>query len=681
MRQKKDKMDMQAPKLTLSDVDAVDSLMKSNSSTLGFLPKDALEDYIRKDGCLGVKDGGGALMGYILYGNYPAYFRVAQLCVSEKFRGRGVAARLMNDLKASATTQTVIKLNCRNDFPAHSLWPKLGFVAMGEKPGRSRQGLPLTHWVCQLAQESQISLFRVKASDDILDVAIDAQVFIGFYERDENKAIASKALLSDSLADSLRFWITDELRNDIARSPFSAQRDKRRAQIDSGEYAETLRHDPHLVDEFAARLEAVLPSNTDSARSDIRHLAKTASSDMSVFVTLDDGILRKAGAVSKTVGVRVVSPVELITQVHEISESQSYAPDSVSGIDLAWRRLTRGDIASFPYDKFAEPGERHSRLKEKMTPFLAKPNEYECQILRSGETPVAFRVLGTDSEGVVIHMGRAARLDKRSGLFGRHLVIDALQRAVANNSNMVKVERDALPAELLKGISDMGFTQRADGGFVKFCFTRCLERDEALSEISALIPEVAAEYGSATPSELERRCSPMLMKSPWRDNFIIPIKSGYALSLVDSRQSSQMLIGGESPLLLWDNAYYRTASFGKMLRAHSRVLWYVSAPKKAIVAVSQLDEIRVDNPRELFKLYRGLGILEWDDIHALRGGDASKKIMALRFSHTYPLRNNVSLDAVQRVYAKRQGKKFNPVSPRRVNAGVFEDLYRMGFAC
>ena len=674
-------MDVQASQLTLSDVDAVDSLMKSNSSTLGFLPKEALEDYIRKDGCLGVKDDGGELMGYILYGNNPAYFRVAQLCVSEKFRGRGVAARLMNGLKASATTQTVIKLNCRNDFPAHRLRPKLGFVAIGEKPGRSRQGFPLTHWVCQLARESQLSLLRANPSDDILDVVVDAQVFIGFYERGENKAIASKALLSDSLADSLRFWITDELRNDIARSSFSAQRDKRRAQIDSGEYAETLRHDPHLVDEFAARLEAVLPRNTDSARSDIRHLAKTASSDVSVFVTLDDGILKRAKAVYETVGVRAVSPVELITQVHEISESQSYAPDSVSGINLAWRRLTSGDIASFPYDKFAEPGERHSRLKEKMTPFLAKPNEYECQILRSGETPVAFRVLGTDSEGVAIHMGRVARHDKRSGLFGRHLVIDALHRAVANSLNMVKVERDALPAELLKGISDMGFTQLADGGFVKFCFARCLERDEALSEISALIPEVAAEYGSATPSELERRCSPMLMKSPWRDNFIIPIKSGYALSLVDSRQSSQMLIGGESPLLLWDNAYYRTASFGKMLRAPSRVLWYVSAPKKEIVAVSQLDEIRVDSPRELFKKYRGLGILKWEDIFALCGGDTSKKIMALRFSHTYPLRGNVSLDDVRRVYAKREGKKFNPVSPRRASAGVFEDLYRMGFAC
>lgn len=667
--------------ITLADIDAVDALMKRNSSTLGFLPKAALEDYIRKGGCIGVKNARGILEGYALYGDNSRYFRVAQLCVSDKFRGQGVAKRLIDALKASATTQKVIRLNCRNDFPAHSLWPRLGFVAISEKPGRSNKGYPLTLWVCQLAQEDQLSLFRANVSDDVLDVVIDAQVFIGFYESDENKAIESKALLSDSLADSLRFWITSELRNDVARNPDSVLRDERRAQIDSGEYAETLEHDPHLASDFATRLEAVLPSGTDSSRSDIQHLAKTAASEVNVFVTLDAGILKKAEAIGEISNVKVVSPVELVTQVHELADSQSYAPNSVSGINLAWRRLTTDDVASFPYGKLVERGERHNQLRAAITPFLAKPDEYKCEMLWSGETPIAFRVLETDSDGVVIHMGRVARRDSLSELFGRHLVFDAVQRAIVANSHVVRIEHNALSAELLKGLSDMGFTRRPNGGYVKFCFARCLDRDDALSEISALIPEVSAEYKAIAPNELERRCSPMLLKSSGRNNFIIPIKPGYALSLIDSRQSSQMLIGGEeTPLLLWDNVYYRTASFRKMLRAPSRVMWYVSAPKKEIVAVSQLDEIHVDNPREIFKMHRGLGILEWREIYELCGHDLSSKIMALRFSHTYPLRNNVPLDDVRRVYEKHLGKTFNPVSPRDVSAGVFEDLYRMGFA-
>ena len=41
--------------LTIADLDAVDELMKRYGSTLGFLPRAALEDYLQKDGVLGAK--------------------------------------------------------------------------------------------------------------------------------------------------------------------------------------------------------------------------------------------------------------------------------------------------------------------------------------------------------------------------------------------------------------------------------------------------------------------------------------------------------------------------------------------------------------------------------------------------------------------------------------------------
>ena len=44
--------------LTIADLDAVDELMKRYSSTLGFLPRAALEDYLQKAWVLGAKDQG-----------------------------------------------------------------------------------------------------------------------------------------------------------------------------------------------------------------------------------------------------------------------------------------------------------------------------------------------------------------------------------------------------------------------------------------------------------------------------------------------------------------------------------------------------------------------------------------------------------------------------------------------
>ena len=146
--------------LTSTDLDAVDELMKRDSRTLGFLTRETLlEAYLNKGGGLGAKTKNGKLIGYLLYGDYPDRFRIAQLCVSEGFRGQDIAKRLLEALKESATTQKIIKLHCRRDFPANDIWPRLGFVALYEKSGRSKYGHLLTLWCLTLALDDQLEAF------------------------------------------------------------------------------------------------------------------------------------------------------------------------------------------------------------------------------------------------------------------------------------------------------------------------------------------------------------------------------------------------------------------------------------------------------------------------------------------------------------------------------------------
>ena len=79
--------------LTIANLDAVDDLMKRNGSTLGFLPRAALEDYLLKECVLGAKTPDGRLVGYLMFAANRDRFRIAQLCVSESGRGQGVARR------------------------------------------------------------------------------------------------------------------------------------------------------------------------------------------------------------------------------------------------------------------------------------------------------------------------------------------------------------------------------------------------------------------------------------------------------------------------------------------------------------------------------------------------------------------------------------------------------------
>lgn len=84
-------MNFTAEMLTVDKLDSVDALMKTNSSTLGFLPRAALEQYFTKEGVLGITCGKDELAGYLLFAINSERVRIAQLCVSDEFRGKGLA--------------------------------------------------------------------------------------------------------------------------------------------------------------------------------------------------------------------------------------------------------------------------------------------------------------------------------------------------------------------------------------------------------------------------------------------------------------------------------------------------------------------------------------------------------------------------------------------------------------
>ena len=671
-------MSITISKLTPADLAAVDKLMKWNSKTLGFLPREALLDYINKEGVLGAKTSDDQLVGYLLYAAYPSYFRITQLCVSENFRNRGIAKRFIDKLKKSATTQKIIKLRCRRDFPAHGMWPELGFVPSDERPGRSAAGHLLTHWYLTLARDDQLSLFQAKTSEEALDVVIDAQIFFDFHEPDDDKTKPSKALFHDFSIDSLKLWITDELLVEIGRGRDLDQR--RIARQRSSEFPK-IEHNPQLTEHFEGVLRTLLPDNNQSQESDIRHLAKTAASDVDIFVTRDQALLRKTNKIFDLTNIRVLSPTDLIIKLHELSEKQSYVLNRVSGSDLGWRRLTSTDLVSFPFTSFLDHQERKGKFREKLELLLANPTNNECELLRSGDDIVAIRVLAKDSDDVLnVPLARVAHSADRP-LFGRFLIADTISKSLEKKLDMVKFDASAITSSLIPDLLDMGFIE-CNSSFIRLCFARFLSRKEVLSEISRLCPESVNKYQDISDIELERCCSPLGLEATDQKHFLIPIRPGYAISLIDRDQSANDLFGGNPNILLrWDNVYYRAKTHHNMLKPPARILWYVSGIPKKIVAISHLDTVEIDTPRVLFRKFRKFGILEWKDLYRLCGGDPLKKIMALKFSHTFLFRKPISLDELRDAFKEDNEDRVGLTlqSPSNVPMGIFRKLFRLGY--
>lgn len=664
--------------LTAVDLDAVDDLMKRYGQTLGFLPRGALEYYLQgeKGGVLGAKTDAGQLVGYLLYAANPSYFRLTHLCVLEKYRGQGIAKRLVNNLKDSAITQRAIKLNCRRDFSADTLWPKLGFVAFNEKPSRSANGSLLTSWQLTLAEGDQmeLELFQAKTSSEALDVIIDAHIFFDFDEPDVAKTMPSKALLSDFLVDSVELWITDELLNEINRQDDPKKRKKSRDRARSFSIVES---DPNLFEGFERLLKDFLPNRKPSQSSDIRQLAKAAASSVKTFVTKDGDLLRNSKRIFDVTQLEIVNPADLIVSFHELSERQSYAPDRIAGFNLRWDRLTSNDLANFPFEALLN-GERRGKFREKLESLIVRPNRYECELLRSDDETIAIRVLKSDSNKMLTSPLARVAHSADQALFGRFLIADTISRAVQKNLNMVNFEDSALTPSLIPGLLEMGFIE-CNNSFVRFCFSCYLSRKEMLSMISELCPEVKSTYQNMSDFELEQHCSPLVLDSTDQNYFLIPIRPGYATGLIDRDQASYDLFGGDPNVLLgWDNVYYRSKNRHKMLVAPGQILWYISGKRQEIVAVSHLDDVVIDTTKELFRRFKKFGVLEWKTLYEMCDRDPLKELMALKFSHTFLFRKPVSLDDIRIIY-ERNSAGLSLQGPSRVPPEIFRELFQKGY--
>ena len=666
-------MAIEISQLQTADIDAVDSLMKQNSGTIGFLPRVVLEKHVNDQGVLGAKGENSELAGYLLYASNRDRIRIVQLCVADNFRGHGIARQLLETLRASATTQKVIRLHCRNDFPAHAMWPKLGFVPESEKPGRSREGYPLTRWRLAIAADDQLALFRANVSEDVLDVVIDAQVFFDFNEPASEKTLPSQALLSDLFVDSLNVWVTDELLTEINRSTDAIERNSARTR--ASQFFE-VRHDPIATEGLAASLRKVLSSANDSQISDINHLAKAGASDVRIFVTRDQILLREAEQIGQVTGLQVLSPAELILRLKELSDTQAETPDRVAGLGLVWRNLSANELSEFPLRQSLQPSERLGQLRPKVEAALVDPSS-QTQVLWSEKEPVALRVLNRGTpKTLTLSLGRTVS-SERHALFGRFVVADVIYRAVQENFAMVKVDGTALPDDLLQGASDLGFTE-CNGAYIKFCFTNSLDKNQALARISTLSPESLVNYQGMGILEIERHCSPMISEAD-QNYYMIPIRPGYALNLFDRLQSGRDLFGGDQGVLLrWANVYYRSGRAPGLVQAPGRILWYVSGGSKEIVAVSRLDEVIVDTPKELFKRFKRYGTLEWTDLYAMSNRDISTNIMALRFSHTFPFRRRVPLSEIRRIFREDSLRGFIQ-GPRKIPQPTFSKLFQLGY--
>lgn len=270
---------------------------------------------------------------------------------------------------------------------------------------------------------------------------------------------------------------------------------------------------------------------------------------------------------------------------------------------------------------------------------------------------------------------RAAR-SYNQPLFKQFLLSDVISTCVVKGLHAIRLKGDGLPDGMEKDLSEMGF-RKAGTDFLRLCLTGSWTREEIIEEASQQFPVFSGTWACLSNRQILAWCSPVVLKEIEEPCFIVPIKPAYAMSLFDKQSAGEDLFGGRTQVLMrWANAYYRRKTHHRVLRAPARVLWYESGRVGAITATSHLQSVEIGSPKDLFRKFREFGTLDWADIYSMCDGDISRQIMALEFSHTFPLRSPVTLDVLRSI----EGRHAVPLqSPRSIGNTQLLQIMEMGF--
>lgn len=674
-------------------LDDVIRLGDANSGTLGFLSKGAFTK-AAQDGLIVIAIADNKIcVGYILYRIVKTRRRAAitHLCVHNLYRSMGIARQLVNHLINSTQHLLGISLFCRRDYESNKFWAHIGFQYIGEKTGRGRDQVPLTHYwydhgyptLFTLAKENELQSKTVMA-------VVDANVFYDLFNNSKHP------LLADWLTDDLAIYVTPEITNEIHRHKIKEQRTK------ALDYADTLNRTTAKDIQWKPVYEFLRQFYPDELRiqdeSDLKQLSHAIVCDAHFFVT-NDGKFRNRllDIVKRQFGVAMVSPDDLIIYLDEKMNEAAYQSSRLAGSLIQIARLQSGqsDFLTDIFHRYTR--EKKSYLRKQFSTYLENPHQFEMFVVSLGEdAPIAVVALKNDSSSIFeIPLIRFTD-NPLSPALESHLIFWCVSRAIKLGKKIIYITEQNISRDLEYAIVSNSFIKN-DENWVKVNVTGVLRSDDVVNilqnislELLSLNPIVQKICSSLTYAlmqndlaqliAIEKHLWPLKLSDSNIPTFIVAISPVWAIDLFDAELGKQTLFGSDPDLALrMDNVYYRSAH-QKVPIENSRILWYITKGDKrsqgimSVRACSYVDERVIAPPKELFKQFSKLGVYRWQNVLQTVDNDINKKLLAFRFSRTELFDNPVHLSKLKDIMSIGSA----PQSPRLVNNTVFNEIYQLG---
>ncbi len=678
------------------ELEAVLALYRKQKAILGLMPDGAFQQRA-KSGQIYVAKENEAVVGYLLFAvNLNNEVRIAHLCVAEEYRKRGLSRKLISALTRDYASYSRVRLNCRSDFDAAKVWPRLGFFEARRIPGRKQDGSELIVFHLPL-KETPLFDFA-EDSDDAATIVCDANVCFDIELPDRPRHAASRGLLADWLRGEICLRTTNEVYNDIAR-----QEEPLRGTMTTAVRSnwETIAVDHREVDRYVDLVRSVLGSPTSpSESSDQRHLAIAAACQATAFATHDSELLDRAEDLLNVTGLRVQRPSEIITEFDSVLRAHRYQYRELTRSGIERRRVMLSD--EFDLQFFSKPsdGERLNQVRAQIDEALSIPDDWDvhCLVNTSDESIVMFVV--RKQPGGARQVQRL-RLDHRLAgtRFGRTLAQYVAHQPLgawrSGERRVLEIVDPCLSALMKQACLGRGFRE-VGNSLWRVSLPGIWAREPLLAEVRSLvsegvIPEVLghevaklARKGESPGNELdiqrlEQLIHPGKVTFGHLPTYVIPIQPRWAKELFDFRIWDIALFNPETALVInSDSVYYKQPKNGPNTD-FGRILWYVSGETKkggkCVRACSALTKGVIGTVKNLFREFARMGVFEWPQLMEHFGGPEAFGL-ALEFTDTELLEQPVSFDTLNDILEESGMKRQQFMSTVEIPPDAFHEVYR-----
>lgn len=677
------------------------SLWRQDSQTLGFYPVGAFEERARKRQIIGAFED-ESLIGYVLYyTTQSSCVRITHLCVSENSRGRGVARALISQLQSATRRCRGIGLYCRRDFPVWNIWPCLGFHAIKEKIGHSKDGYELTFFWLSYPHKTLFSDYE-EADEEKVSLVLDANVFYDLLDTQRMEADESLGLTADWLQPAIRLYITPELFNEIQRNPDSEERTARMSSARRNDIVSANHED---FERAVKSVESICgkPFN-ERDKADQRQLAWTIAAGCDVFVTRDQRLLEHSNTIYSAHGVTVERPADVISHFEEIRNEHEYQRDRLIGTNVQSSRESSDANALAEAFHFGSGSEKKRDLSRTLNRAFANPDRFSCKVVYDPDGSPLCLYLNekTETDSCNICLFRLVRKEYETRLGNtvvRTVLATIVKEAAENGNVIVRISDPMLAPVVQKAVRERRFLP-IEGGWAKLTLNETIpvySVSQRLSDLAARVGSELCQFKQVLDGitcglestdvervlELERLIWPGKIVGTDVSSFIVPIRPDWASDLFDGRLAKQRLWAADTDLVLNpDSVYYRSIK-PKVLEGNGRILWYVSdgsvPGSKMIRACSQLTAVQIGDPKDLFHKYRRFGVYEWRNV-VETAKTQNGQLMALEFTNTELLKTPLNWDTLQKVLLRHGKHNYTFPSPVRIDDDLFFDLYKTGSA-